>query len=445
MNASFFIDRKTTKMKLLFATKAVIGWVAASLVVVTPPLSPNTFMTTTTTSVVTDYYYNRGGGGASIVMQHQQKPASLLLQEGVATWLADAAAAAKDAPSKQDIQLLREAFAEFYGVDRDLAKAEALLSQAVNVWQKLPADELAGIYRVRGDCYMAQADAAKAVADYDKAVTLLQQPVAAANADPQELPAALLGRARAAKSLAVTTSTTTEKKSWAAKSAKDYEEALKLASREEWDTDTELLEDGATRNPYAAWEWGDALRLLMAYDSNNNKNIAQQAATAHALASAAFDEIGDRARSVIALTDAGIDLAAAASTTTTTTGGTGGDQAVKEAEAILRKAIKKTAGVEGRDVALLQRVIIKEGEGRMALAALLWSDGQRGEAESVLGDACVRLDQLQAQSDAVAMRKGSSSAAVSATATPARLLFSIDDDEHGVGMLCAASSRTHNS
>jgi hypothetical protein len=240
---------------------------------------------------------------------------------------------------------------------------------------------------------------------------LLQQPEADAAADPQELPIAMLGRARAAKSLALLNQNNQgEAKKWAAQAANDYEAALKLSSREEWDTGAELLEDGATRNPYAAWEWGDALRLSSEFS---------QAATAHALASVAFDEIGDRARSVISLMDGGIDLAAA-------------DQ-VKEAESILRKAIKKTAGVEGRDVALLQRVISKEGEGRMALAALLWSDGQRGEAETVLGDACVRLDQLQAEIDDAALKKSSST--VQPEATSARLLFSIDDDEHGVGML----------
>lgn len=38
-----------------------------------------------------------------------------------------------------------------------------------------------------------------------------------------------------------------------AQAAKDYQLALRLSSREEWDTDAENEADGATKNPYAAW------------------------------------------------------------------------------------------------------------------------------------------------------------------------------------------------
>jgi hypothetical protein len=131
----------------------------------------------------------------------------------------------------------------------------------------------------------------------------------------------------------------------------------------------------------------------------------------HTRASTAFDEIGDRARSVITQIDAGIALAAA------------GEVQTKQAESVLRSAIQSTVGVESRDVQLLQRVITKEGEGRMALAALLWSDGQRTEAEAVLGEACVRLDQLQAQVDLY-----SSKIVSSPSVDGARLLYSIDDN-----------------
>mmetsp|Transcript_35209 Transcript_35209/g.73297 ORF Transcript_35209/g.73297 Transcript_35209/m.73297 type:complete len:209 (-) Transcript_35209:318-944(-) len=149
----------------------------------------------------------------------------------------------------------------------------------------------------------------------------------------------------------------------------------------------------------------------------------KQAATAHALASQAFLEIGDKARSVIALADAGIDLAAVPD--------------IPQAKEVLNTAISKTKGVEAREVAVLQRVVAKEGEGRMALAALLWSEGgQRGSAETVLGDACVRLEQLQAdaasRSKAGAMKK---QAADMATAS-ASLKFSIDDDVPALDVSC---------
>jgi len=238
-------------------------------------------------------------------------------------------------------------------------------------------------------------------------------------ADPQELPAALLGRARAQKVVALTN----QDARLAAAAAQDYERALQLSSREDWDTVAERLEDGASRNPYAAWEWGDALRLSGQHE---------RAATAHALASSAFDVTGDPARSVIALLDAGIDLASSSSSS---------KDAAAQAESVLQKAIQKTKGVEGRDLDLLRRVIVKEGEGRMALAATLWSDNQKQQAETVMGDACLRLEQLQAQID-TALKKSGKQQQQTATLDSSqqqRLLYSIDDDERGVGPLLDCS------
>ena len=60
----------------------------------------------------------------------------------------------------------------------------------------------------------------------------------------------------------------------------------------------------------------------------------------------------------ISALDAGIDLAASDNS--------------KDARASLEKAIKSTTSVEGSDIELLQRVIAKEGEGRIALASVLW-------------------------------------------------------------------------
>lgn len=154
------------------------------------------------------------------------------------------------------MELLRSAFAEFYGQDgsggvaRDYTKSDALLTQTVQRWEATgqPGDELAGLYRVRGDCRMNMSKAADAVADYSKAIKLLQQdPAAAAAADPTELPSALLGRARSQKALRSTDAVVSKQ------TAADYEQALKLTSREEWDTAQENLEDGASRNPYATW------------------------------------------------------------------------------------------------------------------------------------------------------------------------------------------------
>ena len=181
----------------------------------------------------------------------------------------------------------------------------------------------------------------------------------------------------------------------------DYQLSLRLSSREDWDTDQENEEDGATRNPYAAWEWGSVLRLAGKYD---------EAANAHALASQAFKEIGDRARSVIAKLDAGVDLAAGSKP--------------DEAKAVLSKAIKLTTSVEGRDVALLQRVIAKEGEARMALASVLWDSNDRAAAETEFSDACTRLEELEADAQA---RNAANSKQAEPEQTQAKLQFSIDD------------------
>jgi hypothetical protein len=214
-----------------------------------------------------------------------------------------------------------------------------------------------------------------------------------------------LGRARAIRSLS-----TTATKEQALQGVQDYETALKMSAREEWDTDQELLEDGARTNPYATWEYGMALRLA---------GNTQKAQHIHTLASECFDEIGDPARSVISAIDAGIDAS---------------DYDRDISITLIKSAFEKIKAVEGRDIPLLQRVIAKEGEGRVALASIYWTntDG-RQEAESQLGLACQRLDQLEA--DSIARQK------VNPKVIPPRLKFNIDD---GVGALDISCSRLRN-
>jgi hypothetical protein len=144
----------------------------------------------------------------------------------------------------------------------------------------------------------------------------------------------------------------------------------------------------------------------------------QEAARIHTLASDFFDDIGDRARSVISDLDAGIDLAATSDN--------------DKAAVLLKNAIQRTRTVEGRDVKLLQRVIAKEGEGRMALASVLWVSGDRVEAEAQLGKACERLDQLEADAQARLKAVGTM------IKEPERLKFNIDD---GVGAADISCSR----
>lgn len=216
-----------------------------------------------------------------------------------------------------------------------------------------------------------------------------------------------LGRARAIRSQGVVS------KDQAFLAAKDYQKSLKLSSREDWDTDQEMEEDGAARNPFAAWEWGSSLRQAGMYE---------KAAEVHTLAAVAFDDIGDKPRSIISSLDAGIDLAASGKS--------------EEAKSVLKKAILKTTSAEGRDVELLQRVIAKEGEARLALASILWDTKDRAAAETQLGDACIRLEQLEADAQARIAKLG-----LKPSAVPDRLKFSIDD---GIGAFDISCSKFKN-
>ena len=117
-----------------------------------------------------------------------------------------------------------------------------------------------------------------------------------------------------------------------AQAAKDYQQSLRLSAREEWDTDAENEEDGATRNPYAAWEWASQLR-----SSGDIVGAAQK----HQLAAEAFDDIGDKPRSVMALYDVGIDLAALS-----------GSKYNKEAKDTITSAIQNMKKIEGGQMIL---------------------------------------------------------------------------------------------
>lgn len=334
----------------------------------------------------------------------QQQPQSIVTS-AIQEWLAVPPAFAAETaapPSQKEIDLLREAMASFYGVDRDLEMSEQLLTEAINAWQRQPPDEKAALYRVRGDCFMAELKPQEAEKDYTTTIDLLEGP-GGNLADPSELPTALLGRARAVRSEGVVS------KEKSLQASKDYQKSLRLSSREEWDTDQELEEDGASRNPYATWEWGTMLRQAGEYD---------KAYEVHTLAADSFTDIGDKARSIISSLDAGIDLAAAGKT--------------EEAKKVLKEEIGQTTKAEARDVELLQRVIAKEGEARMALASILWDNKERGAAEKELGEACSRLEQLSADATARNARLGRKP-----ELAPPKLKFSIDDSAGAFDISCS--------
>lgn len=107
-------------------------------------------------------------------------------------WLLPQPAFAADIapPSNDEVQTLRSAFAAFYGANRDAQAAEPLLTQSIQAWERQAPDEKAGLYRVRGDCYMVLMKPLVAIQDYTTAINLLQGP-GGDKADPSELPSAV--------------------------------------------------------------------------------------------------------------------------------------------------------------------------------------------------------------------------------------------------------------
>jgi hypothetical protein len=164
------------------------------------------------------------------------------LHDSVSLWLSSSST--PPPPSAEDVKLLRAAFAEFYGVNRDLFKSEELLTRALQQWSNQAPDELASLYRVRGDCRMFMADAPKAQQDYDSCIKILTTTSRNDDTSKEELPAAYLGRARAIKAQKGLSTQV------ALSAAEDYKQALKLSSREEWDTDQEMVEDGASKSGF---------------------------------------------------------------------------------------------------------------------------------------------------------------------------------------------------
>jgi hypothetical protein len=94
-------------------------------------------------------------------------------------------------PTKDEIITLQKAFGAFYGPSRSPQIALPLLDESIKSFERQPADERAGLYRVRGDCKMALNLSQDAINDYTIAIDLLKLPESINKADPIELPASL--------------------------------------------------------------------------------------------------------------------------------------------------------------------------------------------------------------------------------------------------------------
>lgn len=106
---------------------------------------------------------------------------------------------------------------------------------------------------------------------------------------------------------------------------------------------------GIQRNPFAAWEWGMINRVAHNYE---------RAAEIHRLTAIAFEEIGDKPRSVICALDCGLDLASGLNSSddggTQTSRRKKSNDKLSNAKQTLEDAIQSDVNVEGRDVELLQ-------------------------------------------------------------------------------------------
>ncbi|GMH93911.1 hypothetical protein TrST_g7946 [Triparma strigata] len=272
-------------------------------------------------------------------------------------------------PSQADIAKLQKALAKVYDPSPDPASALPLLTEVIEIWESTsqPAFEVASLLRVKADCSLSLQLADSAYADYTSAIEVFK------DSGPQalsELELASLGRARSTRLPSYTLPPNLTQ------SASDYRLALILSSRSDSDADseTERLKDGFTRNPFAAWEYASTLR-----DSDHLSDASE----AFVKASEAFESIGDHPRSVLSSLDAGVTSASES-------------RVSEDALKYLRDVISSTTTVEGTDTYLLQSVIAKECEARVALASVLWNQDRKPEAERELGEACERMTVLEA-------------------------------------------------
>ncbi|KAJ8604119.1 hypothetical protein CTAYLR_001790 [Chrysophaeum taylorii] len=100
--------------------------------------------------------------------------------------------AVANVPSPQAIELVQRAL-EAAGNDLRSRETEELLSASIDEWQRssLPADELAGLLKLRSDALLSQGRPEAALRDLDQELALLNT-----DADPAERPRAYLSRAR---------------------------------------------------------------------------------------------------------------------------------------------------------------------------------------------------------------------------------------------------------
>jgi hypothetical protein len=146
---------------------------------------------TTKTTSLSDNIYNWTKQGGEVLSENLGvPPANAAEIEADGEVDTAVTAVATGPPTKDEIITLQKAFGAFYGPNRDPVIALPLLDESIKSFERQPADERAGLYRVRGDCKMSLKLSQDAINDYTIAIDLLKIDAESMNkADPIELPA----------------------------------------------------------------------------------------------------------------------------------------------------------------------------------------------------------------------------------------------------------------
>merc|ERR1719174_3116919 len=229
--------------------------------------------------------------------------------------------------------------------------AVSKLDKAIGTWksEKLPDDELAGLYRLRADARNRLGAPDKAEADLTEVVRLLRGPGGAA-ADPAEPPRALLFRARLEFA----------RSAWAS-AREDASAALALDDQ---------LENLEQKNPFTYELLGRAAL---------RDGDFKAAAAAFGSAEKAHDRVGDAIRARNAGADRALALLGA------------GDAAgsTETRRIFAQKSNPRTNNPD--DIPLLQELSRKDAELHLALGAKLAAKGAVKDATALWETGCVRL------------------------------------------------------
>ena len=251
-------------------------------------------------------------------------------------------------PSPAALQIVQQALESSSAQKPD---AVSKLDKAISTWksEKLPDDELAGLYRLRADARNRLGATDKAEADLSEVVRLLRGPGAAA-ADPAELPRALLFRARLEFA----------RSAWSA-AREDASAALALDDQ---------LENLEQKNPFTYELLGRAALRDGDYAA---------AAAAFGDAEKAHDRVGDAIRARNAGADRALALLGA------------GDAAgsTETRRIFAQKSNPRTNNPD--DIPLLQELSRKDAELHLALGAKLAAKGDSKDATALWETGCVRL------------------------------------------------------